>query len=975
MKHISILTLMIVLCSQVVKAQTTTVDYVDPLIGTGGHGHTFPGPTMPFGMVQLSPDTRLVGWDGCSGYHYTDSVVYGFSHTHLSGTGVSDYGDVLLMPFTGETQFQNGADGRPGYSSPFNKDKEVAKAGYYKTHLEDYAIDVELTTTLRTGLHRYTFPIGIEQKVMLDLVHRDMVTESYFHQVSETEIEGYRYSKAWAEDQKLHFSIKFNRVIQSTELEVDGQMSAAVQEVNSRAIRSALTFAPSDKPLMVQVGISFVDIAGARQNLETEFAGWDFEAAVTANQAAWQKVLGKIEVTSSDSDKLVVFYSALYHTMIAPNLFSDVDGRYLGTDLAIHHAGLGHEQYTIFSLWDTYRATHPLYTIIDQERTTHFVNTFLNQYKQGGRLPMWELAGNYTGCMIGYHAVPVISDAYIKGIRGFDAELALTAMMASATAQRLGIPDYIASGFLPGEAEAECVSKTLEYAYDDWTIAVMAQKMGKKSIAQEYFQRGQYYKNVLDPETGFMRARLNNRWFHPFDPAEVNFNYTEANAWQYSYYVPQDIEGWKQLIGGDIGLSQKLDALFAAESETIGRHQVDITGLIGQYAHGNEPSHHIAYLYNYCGESHKTQALTRQIMDELYSIQPDGYSGNEDCGQMSAWLVMSAMGFYPVTPGSEDYVLGSPWLDSVIIHLENGKTFTINAENNQDSSPYIATMQLNGTDYSKTYVTHSDILNGGNLDITMSPEPNTRFSQAITDRPVSKIESMPIVAVPAVMSGSKAFFGQTEVVLSTITPDAQIKYTINQGEIREYTQPIRITSDAELEVWASKPGHIDSKTARSSFLKMEEDRTIKLETQYGNHYAAGGDKALIDYIKGGNDYRTGAWQGYEGVDLIATIDLGKQKALSTISINFLQDENSWIFMPSEVEFYYAKNGKKFHKLATTTTQITPKDKGTIIADFTVHGDFKARYIKVVGKTLGICPDYHKGAGGKCWIFADEITIE
>ncbi|MEO1253703.1 MAG: GH92 family glycosyl hydrolase, partial [Bacteroidota bacterium] len=604
-------------------------EYIDPFIGTGGHGHTFPGAIVPFGMVQLSPDTRLTGWDGCSGYHYSDSIVYGFSHTHLSGTGVSDYGDVLLMPYTGETNFNNGADGGDGYRSSFLKATEKASAGYYSVNLEDDNILVELTASSRVGFHQYHFNGAQDRKVMIDLDHRDEVIETKLEQINEYEVSGYRHSKAWAEKQYVFFRIAFDQPIASVDYENDTRRKAAI------------VFEPGQK-LLAKVSISAVDEEGAKGNL-AEIDHWDFGRVKEEARSAWERQLDKIVVEGGSEKQKRVFYTALYHTMIAPNVYHDLDGRYRGTDLEIHQDD-SFVNHTVFSLWDTYRSTHPLYTIIEQERTVDFINTFLKQYEYGGRLPMWELAGNYTGCMIGYHAVPVIADAYMKGISDYDTDYALESMVHSSMQDRLGIDDYRTFGYIPSGNEAESVSKTLEYAYDDWTIAQMANKMGETDIAKTYYQRAQNYKNVFDPTTGFMRARNNNRWFYPFEPAEVNFNYTEANSWQYSYYVPQDVETWIDMLGGDEAAEQKLDDIFEASSETFGRDQADITGLIGQYAHGNEPSHHIPYLYNYVGKPNKTQRIVRQIMDELYTDEPDGLSGNEDCGQMSAWLVMSAMG-------------------------------------------------------------------------------------------------------------------------------------------------------------------------------------------------------------------------------------------------------------------------------------------------------------------------------------------
>jgi predicted alpha-1,2-mannosidase len=688
-----------ILFSGVSPAQTSSFDplsYVDPFIGTGGHGHTFPGATVPFGMVQLSPDTRLTGWDGCSGYHYSDSLVYGFSHTHLSGTGVSDYGDILLMPATGPVQVHNGADGQPGYRSLFLKNKEEAGPGFYRTYLEDHQVDVKLTASERVGFHEYRFDSRENPHIVIDLEHRDAVLGAYIRQVSPTEIEGYRYSTAWARDQRVYFVARFSKPVRQFQV-YDQDVVKEGTELQGKDVKAVCSFdlIPREK-VSVKVAISAVSIDGARANLEAAIPGFEFESYHQSARLKWRQALSKIEVEDDDTDLLTSFYTALYHCMIAPNLFIDADGGYLGTDLKPHRLEGEGNHYTIFSLWDTYRATHPLYTIIEQQRTVDFIRTFLRQYEEGGQLPVWELAANYTGCMIGYHSVPVIVDAYRKGIGGYDANLALEAMKHSAEQDHLGLASYKKYGFILSNEEGEAVSKTLEYAYDDWCIAQMAQMMDRQEDYQHYIRRAQAYKNMYDPQTGFMRPRSQHQWVSPFDPREVNFHYTEANAWQYHFYVPHDMNWMIETHGGKEGLGQKLDALFTTTSETTGREQPDITGLIGQYAHGNEPSHHIAYLYNYVNQPWKTQNYLSKIVYDFYTPKPDGLIGNEDCGQMSAWLVFTSMGFYPVLPGSDEYVIGRPFFDRVTIHLENGNTFVIDAKGLKKDRPYVKSVQLNG---------------------------------------------------------------------------------------------------------------------------------------------------------------------------------------------------------------------------------------------------------------------------------------
>jgi len=953
--------------------RATVLDLVNPFIGTGGHGHTFPGATLPFGMMQLSPDTRLEGWDGCSGYHYSDHQVYGFSHTHLSGTGVSDYGDLLLMPFSSDIQFHNGADGRAGYVSRIDKSEETASPGYYKTLLVKDSIVAELTSATRSGMHLYTFPQGADKKLIIDLAHRDQVIESHLEIINEREVVGYRHSDNWARDQKFFFVIQFEEPILESTIELNSTITEK-KSVTGEAIKAALEFGTHKAEMKIRVGISAVDIDGARNNLDAEINHWEFDKVRAAAEDTWAQALGKIQIKDEDFDKKMIFYTALYHTMIAPNIYSDVDGRYRSTDLKIHKTE-DHDQYTVFSLWDTYRATHPLYTLIEQERTVDFIKTFLNQYEQGGQLPMWELAGNYTGCMIGYHATPVIADAYLKGITDFDTELALKAMTRSAEADKLGISTYAASGLLTTADEAESVSKTLEYAYDDWTIARMAEKMGHNDISDDYYARAQNYKNVFDPETKFMRARTNNRWFYPFKPEEVNFNYTEANAWQYSYYVPQDVSGWVNLMGGEVEAEQKLDALFSAPSATSGRNQADITGLIGQYAHGNEPSHHIAYLYNYIGKPHKTQQYVRRIMEELYHNAPDGLSGNEDCGQMSAWLVMSALGFYPVAPGSNEYQIGSPWFDYTQIELENGNHLIIETESNSKDNIYIQDFSISGQPSSRSTISHKLLMEGPYLHFKMGPEPGINFGIKPEDRPQSSINTQEVVAIPALTSGDRSFIQSTQLALSCATPDATIYYTLNDSKPKKYKKPIKIKDKAQLVTWAEKEGALPSAKATSYFTKMDDKKKLVLRSTYASQYAAGGHLALIDQVRGGNDYRNSVWQGYEGQDIEAIVDLGEMTDVSELRMGFLQDENSWIFMPTQLEVWVGQNGQWEHFGTLNNDVIATTDTGAITKDFVIKGKAKGKYVKVIATSLRYCPDHHKGAGNPCWLFADEIVVK
>ncbi|TCI94181.1 GH92 family glycosyl hydrolase [Tenacibaculum sp. M341] len=947
------------------KITKPLISYVNPFIGTGGHGHTYPGATMPFGMMQLSPDTRLDGWDGCSGYHYSDEYIYGFSHTHLSGTGVSDYGDILLMP-TNKVTFNNGGDGKDGYRSKFSHEKEVAGAGFYKVHLDDTNIDVELTVAERSGMHKYQFPSSENQVIILDLEHRDELLEGTLNIVSETELSGKRFSKAWATKQQLFYSIKLSHPI-DTSFKYYAQKNAeryAFKIIN-----------PNNEPVFVKIGISAVDEEGAKKNLEAEIGNKPFSEIKKQAQETWEKQLQKIVVESTSEDDKTNFYTSMYHTMIAPNMYQDVDGRYRGMDLKIHEAK-DFNYYTVFSLWDTYRATHPLYTIIEQERTNDFINTFLAKYDEGGIMPIWDLSANYTGCMIGYHAVPVIADAYIKGIRNYDAEKALDVMKHSATRDKLGLKSYKSFGYIPVEEESESVSKTLEYAYDDWTIAQMAKAMNKQSDYKEFLERAQYYKNIFDPETQFMRGRFRNTWFAPFDPYEVNFNYTEANAWQYSNYVPQDISGYIKLLGGKSVLERNLDTLFKAESETSGRHQVDITGLIGQYAHGNEPSHHMAYLYNFVGKPHKTQEKIKQILTEQYTNTPDGISGNEDCGQMSAWYIFSSLGFYPVTPGSDQYIIGVPLFKKATIRLEDGKQFTVVATDLNTKNSYIKEAFLNGEKLERTYLTHSEIVNGGTLEFVMIDKPSDWGTKEY-ELPSSEIKEHLIVPAPYIEKGVVAFKGKTEIVLANVDKEATIFYALDDNEFKQYSAPFIIDSKTSLKVYALK-GENKSAIISTNFFKIDPNVKITLETNYSNQYNAGGDNALIDGVIGARDFRTGTWQGYSNTDVTATVDLGKEKWVESITTNYLEDQRSWIFLPRQVKYFTSVDGKKYKEVASLNFDTGKPAEEVSVKEATIHlKGSNVRYVKVVAKKLGNLPEWHLGYkhNGKSWIFIDEIIIK
>ena len=959
-------------------------DYINPFIGTGGHGHTYPGATVPFGMVQLSPDTRKDSWDGCSGYHYSDSVICGFSHTHLSGTGVGDYGDVRFMPMVGNVKTEPGTAQHPdsGYASRFTHDMEMAKAGYYAVHLQDYDVFVGLTATEHAGFHKYLFPKTDQAHIIVDLkesVISEKIINSEIKIVNDHAVSGLRRTDGWADDQYVYFYAEFSQPFTSYGIITNGVDKPGAKSAKGENLKAYFDFLTHSREIIyVKVGISAVDVKGAKNNLLTEIPSWNFDSVKLIAQKKWTKQLDKVRVGGGTEEQKEIFYTALYHTMLAPNLYSDVDGRYRGHDLK-KHKGKNFNMYTVFSLWDTFRTLHPLFNIIERERTNDFILSMLDMYKYDRLLPVWELAANETNCMIGYHAVPVILDAYVKGITEFDADYALFAMQASAKADQFGLKELRKKGYIPADKEGSSVSKTLEYAYDDWCIAEMARLLKNDEVYKEFTQRAQYYKNIYDKESGFFRGKSNGCFVTPFNPAEVNFMLTEANTWQYNFFVPQDINTHIEMLGGDDEYDKKLDQLFTSNAELTGRHQSDITGMIGQYAHGNEPSHHMAYLYNYIGKPWKTQKLLRQIMNELYTNQPDGLSGNEDCGQMSAWYVMSAMGFYPVTPGSDIYVIGTPLFDTLTINLENGNTFEVRAKNISESNIYIHSVIYNGEPWSKSFITHDMIMNGGVLEFKMGKDPKKSWGLVPSNRPVRKITEHLITPVPYFKAPSKTFTEALNVEIDKLYEDAEVLwgYQTNTDEpaMNRYERNIEINETTKLVSIA----HLNGKNSfmeEAEFVRIPAGRSVTIEYPYSLQYTAGGDMALVNTLRGGANFTTGNWQGYWGVDLEASIDLGEVQYAKKIGAGFLQDQNSWIFMPEWVKFEVSVDGVNYKELGVIENKIDEKEDGGIIKDFEMRiQKQKVRYIRVFAKNKAFCPEWHKGAGNPAWIFVDEVWVE
>jgi len=914
------------------------------MIGTGGHGHTYPGATVPFGMVQLSPDTRIDGsWDGCSGYHYDDSVIYGFSHTHLNGTGCSDYGDIMLMPTMGEHNFIPNE-----YGSKFSHSNEKATAGFYSVKLDKHNIDVRLTSSTRVGFHEYTFNNAGQANIILDLNHRDKLLYGDVKIIDKKTIQILRRSEAWAKDQYVYAQIEFSVPLEISNSHSNEKISPTFFAGTELKLAFSKQVKKGEK-ISVKVSLSPTSYEGAKLNM-TEIKGWDFNKVKQDAEQLWDKQLSKIEITETDKDKLSIFYTALYHTMVQPNIAQDIDGKYRGRDNKVHN-GEGFDYYSVFSLWDTFRGAHPLYTLIEKKRTADFINTFLKQYEQGGRLPVWELASNETDCMIGYHSVSVMADAMAKGITGFDYEKAFAAAKHSAMLDHLGLDAYKRQGFISMDDEHESVSKTLEYAYDDWCIAQMAQILNKKEDYEFFMKRSQSWKNIFDWNTGFMRPKKNGGWDKPFDPREINNNFTEGNSWQYSFFVPQDIPGMIEAYGGNDKFEAKLDEMFNSESKTTGREQVDVTGLIGQYAHGNEPSHHMAYLYNYIGKPEKTTEKVHYILNNFYKNTPDGLIGNEDCGQMSAWYVLSSMGIYSVTPGQIKWSVVEPFFDNIKINIDK----ELKILNKKTPKSYFKFLDSKFEKYAVT----------DDFDV----------AKAVKEEDLVK----DIIPVPVIQAESKSFKDKMNVTFDSFNKDTEYFYSINESKFKIFANELVLNETSNIKFYSDNGFGKVSDTISATFFKKPNNYTIDIKSIYNPQYHAGGKDGLLDGINGSTNWRKGDWQGYQTQDFEAIVDLQNVKEVSNFSATFLQDQRSWILMPTKVEYYGSSDNVNFTLITTVANDVDPKKDKNTIKDFsfTTSKPINARYIKVKAYNYGKLPEWHLGFpyNGDAFIFIDEITIK
>lgn len=954
----SSLLITIILSINLSTAQYTK--FVDPFIGTGGHGHTFPGPVLPFGMVQLSPDTRIDGWDGCSGYHYTDSIIYGFSHTHLSGTGVPDYCDILIMPGSESIPMDSMVDFLIT-AQAFDKKSEEAFPGYYKVHLKKDHIDVRLTATLRTGVHEYKYSSTQNNWIMIDLKHRDKVIQAAFTKLGSNEISGYRISSGWAKRQQVFFHLKTSSKITRFYYSKDSlKLFCQFEKIKG-------------KKLILQCAISPVDSLGAKTNLESEWANFKFNDVLKSSNQIWNTMLGRIDIKESrkeKKDKLVTFYTALYHCLIHPSLHQDADGRYFGMDQQIHKGDILHPRYTVFSLWDTYRAAHPLYQFIYPEYNLNFALNFLEHYKECGRMPVWELASNETFCMIGNHSIPVLANVYLqnKTKTQFSKEEVVNAIQSTLDKSYSNIDSY-RSGFISMEVGSESVSKTIENALDFSAL---------KAVAGGNIKEEKFYQNLYNPLTGFFQPKRANRFSNEFDPYRVDFNYTEANAWQYLFGAHHDIQGMVECFNVDVDESRpgksrsknyfvkkleiKLDSLFETKKPMTGRVQPDITGLIGQYAHGNEPSHHVAYLYNYCNRSDKTQKRVQYIIDHFYSNQPDGLCGNEDCGQMSAWYVFSCLGFYPVNPIFGKYQIGIPQFEQVRIKTPEQKEIMVEC-----------------VEHKKFKELNQVVINRINQTSEITIKPGDHIVYKFGSKPLQlnllQSRSLTNTTLPFILKGNEVFTNQDTIVISSLMKTG-IEYTTDtlSGEIMQYTNPIIIDTTTKLFFRNKAINAPVEKWNISDFNKRSIEYIGKLISAYDPQYSAGGSNALFDGLQGSSDFRDGRWQGFWNKDVEIELELTNTSLFQNMEINCLQDQGPWILMPRKVDVYFSDDGKTYDHELTQTHDISPLKEGSITYKFNFKLIPGKKYIRIKLNNAGKLPEGHLSAGQDSWLFVDEIKL-
>lgn len=982
------------------------IDYVDPMIGTDGAGHTFPGATLPFGMVQLSPSNDFKAWDWCSGYHYSDSILKGFAHTLISGAGLAALGDILLMPTTGKVQLNPGTDENPdsGYRSRFSHNQEVASPGYYSVLLHDYDVKVELTTTERVGVHRYTSVKGGLLNVIIDPTHHIMekVIQTEVEYLSETEMQGYKKSEGEGGERTVYFYARFSKPFTNYGIARNEDINNEAKKLKGGNIKgfAQISLLPEEQ-LEVKVALSFVSYKGAKANYEAEGADKSFDDIYAKAVQKWTSQLNKIQVKGKSIEDKRTFYTAIYHSAISPNLISDVDGKYW-LEGKVYQSEI--PQYSNFSTWDTYRALNPLLTIVDQQNTADFVNSLASRHADAGvGLPVWECMGHDNVCMIGYNAVSPMVDAVLKDIKGIDNEKVYQAVRAAAMSldkhspnyDNNGMEEYIQLGYVP--AELNCaVSKTTEQNYYDWCISQLASKMNMPDDAALFAQRSVGYINLYRPDKKFLYSKYLTGEWREMDLTvwdDLIGNYVSGNMWGYSAYVPHDVNGLMNLMGGKQTFAEWLDAIFTDTTQIAGDTHVDISGFIGKYGHGDEPSQHMPYLYNYAGQPWKTQQYVRQVINNFYKDTPDGLINNDDLGQMSAWFVFSAMGFYPVCPGDLKYIIGSPLFEETTVNLENGKQFFIKAHNHPGKNKFVQSVTLNGKPFTKTFITHEQIMQGGEIVFEMGSKPNKSYGASNEDMPVSSVQIkktnnvLPeITFKPFDKDDSEVFEGSRQIELVCNTPNADIFYTLNghtpTKRSKRYNQKISIDKASTLKAIAYadglKPSFVYQRNyyAGRAFNELTEGYPKLMLENKPEKFGNSDGSMLFDQKIGTAQFNDSRWTGFNGNDMVATIDFGKDITINNVSLGFLSNTGVWIFPPSAISIYVSDDNINFKKVSYASLKFAQKK---LEKPFLQRPEFsmkntKARYVKVIAENYGVIPSWHAASGHRGFMFIDEILV-
>lgn len=997
--------IMLISCTPEKKSESIDlVQYVDPMIGTDAHGHTFPGATYPFGMLQLSPSNDFKNWDWCSGYHYSDSVLKGFAHNHISGPGLSGLGDILLMP-TSEIQLLPGTEQNPeqGYRSRFSHDNEEATPGYYSVFLDDENVEVELTTTSRVGFHRYTFREAGQKYVTIDPTHSiaEFAYETGINILSDTEVTGYKKSKSGtAGDRTVYFYAIFSKPFNQSGVGIKEEVQADLTELKGRGVRGFAGFEmEAGESLNVEVALSYVSQEGAKLNWESEGKEHDFESALEDTQNEWNNVLNKIVIsTPKESDKRV-FYTSMYHSFISPNLISDVNGEYF-VEGEIRKSDI--PQYSNFSTWDTYRALHPLHTILEQEKTGEVISSMVSRHSEAGLvLPGWEAIGYDNVCMIGYNMTSPIADAVLKDIDGIDQEAAYEAIKAAAfdltknspNYDKNGMESYIKYGFVTGETGSS-VSKTTEQNYYDWAIARVAEKLGKKDEAKMFDQRSKSWRNQFDPASGYLYPKLSSGESVEMDTTTWNglrSNYVSGNIWAYSAYTPHDMKAAIQLQGGRAAYVDWLDGIFTNNHAMDGHQHVDISGFIGKYGHGDEPGHQMPYQFTVAGAPWKTQQYVNKVITEMYNDQPDGLINNEDLGQMSAWYIFSTLGFYPLAPGDLAYQFGAPYFDEAVINLENGNQFKVIANNQSEQNIYVQSAILNGKPHDKSFITHEQIMSGGVLEFEMGAEPNqdwgaapeNSFLGAFDDQAKAEIKQLASYA-PYDISNDNFFVETHEIKLASDDPGVKIYYTLDGSKpdqsSRLYSGSIEIADDALLNAIAVSeglsPSVVYTKPYFKSILAGLSDGFPKITVEdIKTPYGLSDCSMIFDQKIGSETYSDGRWTGLKE-DFNILLDLGEKKKISQMIIGALTDTGVWIFPPDKIEVHAGNTENSLSKIAEMEISELTGDEKRVVR-YELEGDGNSyQYVKFYIKNYGRAPEWHgAGRGAVMWLFVDEIILK